>query len=78
MDTHKLRIMVSNMKNSNSREKLEHIRNTVLENLTRLDAAPSAAMSERPPDATLVRLSCPRGLAIILEMFRTVLTLLAI
>ena len=56
LDTHKLRIMVSNMKNSNSREKLERIRNTVLENLMRLEAAPGAAIAERPPSHKLVRL----------------------
>jgi histone deacetylase 1/2 len=50
VDTHKLRIMVSNMKNSNTRSKLEDIRNTVLQNLAALKAAPSVGMSERPPD----------------------------
>ena len=55
LDTHKLRIMVSNMKNSNTRPKLEAIRNTVLDNLGRLDAAPGVHMGERPPAHKLVR-----------------------
>ena len=49
MDTHRLRISVSNMKNANSREQLEHIKLTVLQNLSQLDAAPSAHMAPRPP-----------------------------
>lgn len=49
MDTHRLRISVSNMKNANSREALETIKNTVLKNLAQLDAAPSAHMAPRPP-----------------------------
>ncbi|CAL8465253.1 g4788 [Coccomyxa elongata] len=49
MDTHRLRISVSNMKNANSREQLEHIKLTVLQNLAQLDAAPSAQMAPRPP-----------------------------
>ncbi len=49
MDTHRLRISVSNMKNANSREQLEHIKLTVLQNLAQLDAAPSAHMAPRPP-----------------------------
>lgn len=49
MDTHRLRISVSNMKNANSREQLEHIKTTVLQNLAQLDAAPSAHMAPRPP-----------------------------
>ncbi len=49
MDTHRLRISVSNMKNANTREKLEEIRVTVLNNLSKLPAAPSAPMAPRPP-----------------------------
>ncbi len=49
MDTHRLRISVSNMKNANTREQLEHIKTTVLRNLSSMDAAPSAYMAPRPP-----------------------------
>ncbi|KAK9823172.1 hypothetical protein WJX72_000831 [[Myrmecia] bisecta] len=49
MDTHKLRITVSNMKNANSRDKLEHIKTTVLQNLSQLPAVPSVPFQPRPP-----------------------------
>ena len=49
MDTHRLRISVSNMKNANTREQLEHIKLTVLRNLSQMDAAPSAQLAPRPP-----------------------------
>ena len=49
MDTHRLRISVSNMKNANTREELELIKATVLKNLRDLDAAPSAQLAPRPP-----------------------------
>jgi histone deacetylase 1/2 len=49
MDTHRLRISVSNMKNANTREQLELIKTTVLDNLSHLAAAPSAHMAARPP-----------------------------
>lgn len=49
MDTGRLRIHTSNMKNANTREHLEMIKNQCLENLSRLPAAPGAAMTERPP-----------------------------
>ncbi|KAK9836982.1 hypothetical protein WJX81_004308 [Elliptochloris bilobata] len=49
MDTHRLRISVSNMKNANTRDKLEAIRLSVLANLSKLPAAPSAPLAPRPP-----------------------------
>lgn len=49
MDTHRLRISVSNMKNANTREQLELIKQTVLRNLSTIDAAPSAQFAPRPP-----------------------------
>lgn len=49
MDTHRLRISVSNMKNANTQEELELIKTTVLQNLCAMDAAPSAQMAPRPP-----------------------------
>ena len=60
MDTHRLRISVSNMKNANSREALERIKRTVLDNLSHLPAAPSAHMAPRPPALMKVVASlCP-------------------
>ena len=55
MDTHKLRIVVSNMKNANSRQDLDKIRNTVLETLSKLPAAPSVPFEKRPPALATVR-----------------------
>lgn len=55
MDTHKLRIVVSNMKNANTREELDRIRTTVLQNLSRLPAAPSVPFEKRPPALATVR-----------------------
>ena len=49
MDTHRLRISVSNMRNANTRQQLEHIKLTVLRNLGAMDAAPSAQLAPRPP-----------------------------
>ena len=64
MDTHRLRISVSNMKNANTREQLEVIKKTVLENLAQLAAAPSAQIAPRPP--SLIRVCFP---TLILEDF---------
>jgi histone deacetylase 1/2 len=51
MDTHRLRIQVSNMENTNTRPELEKLRSTVLEQLSRLPAAPGAMLAARPPRA---------------------------
>jgi histone deacetylase 1/2 len=51
MDTHKLRIAVSNMQNKNTKERLEELRTTVLEQLADLPPAPSAQMAVAPPSA---------------------------
>lgn len=56
MDTHKLRIATSNMRNANTRDALESITRAVLINLGKLPPAPSATMVEepaliKPPDA---------------------------
>ncbi len=56
MDTSKLRITVSNMKNANSRAELERIKTTTLENLSKLPAAPSVPFESRPPALATVRL----------------------
>lgn len=45
---------VSNMKNANTRESLERIRTTVLENLAAMPPAPSAQMAPVPPKAEAV------------------------
>ena len=47
-DTSKLRIQVSNMKNANTREDLDKIIQTCLQNLQRLPAAPSASFHHVP------------------------------
>ena len=49
MDTHKLRISASNMKNANSRAELERIKTTVLQNLSKLPAVPSVGFQDAPP-----------------------------
>lgn len=49
MDTHRLRISTSNMKNANTRARLEEIKTTVLQNLSQLPAAPGAQMAVPPP-----------------------------
>lgn len=54
MDTHKLRIVVSNMKNANTRAELEKIKSTVLQNLSQLPAAPSVPFEKRPPPLATV------------------------
>ena len=58
MDTHRLRISVSNMRNANTRQQLEHIKLTVLRNLGAMDAAPSAQLAPRPPAFIKVLLQC--------------------
>ena len=45
---------VSNMKNGNSRESLDRIRTTILENLSQLPPAPAAQMAVPPPRVELV------------------------
>lgn len=48
-DTHRLRITVSNMKNGNSRKKLEEIKTSVLKALSNIAAAPGAQFAPVPP-----------------------------
>lgn len=55
MDTHKLRIVVSNMKNANTRQELDRIRSTVLQNLSQLPAAPSVPFEKSAPPLATVR-----------------------
>ncbi|KAG4989163.1 hypothetical protein JHK82_031493 [Glycine max] len=43
----------SNMENKNSRHLLEEIRSKLLENLSKLQHAPSVQFQERPPDSDL-------------------------
>ena len=49
MDTHRLRIETSNMKNSNTVAYLEELKTSVLEQLRELPPAPSAHMVQKPP-----------------------------
>jgi len=49
MDTHKLRIATSNMKNANSKEQMEKIKEECLRNLSKMPAAPSVPFSCPPP-----------------------------
>ena len=59
MDTHKLRITVSNMKNANTVAQLESMRDTVLQNLSQLPPAPSVPFTRPPPKYQVVSLpSC--------------------
>ena len=47
-DTHRLRITVSNMKNGNSRKKLEEIKTSVLKGLSKIAPAPGAQFAPVP------------------------------
>ncbi len=53
-DTHRLRITVSNMKNGNSRKKLEEIKTSVLKALSNIAAAPGAQFAPVPPRHQIV------------------------
>ena len=53
-DTHRLRITVSNMKNGNSRKKLEDIKTAVLKGLNNIAAAPGAQFAHVPPRHQIV------------------------
>ena len=55
-DTHRLRITVSNMKNGNSRKKLEEIKTAVLKGLNNIAAAPGAQFAPVPPRHQIVSL----------------------
>lgn len=48
-----LHVAPSNMENKNSRPSLDEIRGKLLENLSRLQHAPSVPIQERPPDTEL-------------------------
>ncbi|CAA2983994.1 histone deacetylase 19-like [Olea europaea subsp. europaea] len=48
-----LHVAPSNMKNKNSREKLDRIRAELLDNISRLPHAPSVQFQERPPDTEI-------------------------
>ena len=54
MDTHKLRITVSNMKNANTVAQLQSMRDTVLQNLSQLPPAPSVPFTRPPPKFQVV------------------------
>lgn len=48
-----LHVAPSNMENKNSRQQLDEIRSGLLENLSKLQHAPSVQFQERPPDTEL-------------------------
>lgn len=48
-----LHVAPSNMENKNSRQILEDIRSKLLDNLSKLQHAPSVQFQERPPDTEL-------------------------
>ncbi|KAK8368064.1 hypothetical protein V6Z12_A01G014700 [Gossypium hirsutum] len=48
-----LHVAPSNMENKNTRQLLEEIRNNLLDNLSKLQHAPSVQFQERPPDTEL-------------------------
>lgn len=48
-----LHVAPSNMENKNSRHLLDNIRSRLLENLSKLQHAPSVQFQERPPDSDL-------------------------
>lgn len=48
-----LHVAPSNMENKNSRQILEDIRGKLLDNLSKLQHAPSVQFQERPPDTEL-------------------------
>lgn len=71
MDTHKLRITVSNMKNANSEQELMAMRDTILQNLGSLPPVPSVQFAPIAPKHDLVRiprLCCCRTLCLLLGM----------
>jgi hypothetical protein len=63
MDTHKLRITVSNMKNANTQAQLLSMRDHIIQNLSSLPHVPSVPFAEVPPPHSTVRAeSCPGAL----------------
>lgn len=59
MDTHRLRIAVSNMKNQNTRPELDKKLASVLQQLSELPPAPGAPIAARPPPAAGVKEELP-------------------
>ncbi len=67
MDTQRLRIAVSNMRNANSSDELERIKTQVLQNLSRMPPAPSVHFHDAP--AKQVRgLACKPHEAVLLRI----------
>ena len=68
-DTHRLRITVSNMKNGNSRKKLEEIKTSVLKALSNIAAAPGAQFAPEPPRHQIVSTLLAVTLKMVLLLF---------
>lgn len=68
MDTHKLRITVSNMKNANTQSQLMSMRDSIIQNLSALPAVPSVPFAEVPPPTSLVRTHTRPGVGDIVSM----------
>ncbi|MEW5298362.1 MAG: hypothetical protein WDW36_001494 [Sanguina aurantia] len=56
LDTQRLRIAVSNMKNANAQQELEEIKMQVLQHLSRMPPAPSVQMAYRPASNEMAEL----------------------
>jgi histone deacetylase 1/2 len=52
-----LHVAPSNMENKNTRQQLEDIRSKLLDNLSRVQHAPSVQFQERPPETELPEVS---------------------
>lgn len=68
-----LHVAPSNMENKNTRQLLEEIRNNLLDNLSRLQHAPSVQFQERPPDTELPEVCSAAFLCYFLSCFSSFL-----
>lgn len=59
-----LHVAPSNMENKNSRQLLEEIKVKLLDNLSKLQHAPSVQFQERPPDTEIPEVCCDDFLAV--------------
>jgi len=68
-----LHVAPSNMENKNTRHLLDNIRSKLLENLSKLQHAPSVQFQERPPDADLGEVNYLTIFFLLLSLFHTCL-----